>query len=92
MSDSSKVVRPEDAIPDSASTYVANGGVQVRKGTVAAFIENARTLSTLNPGSADYEAVAGQLRELAPGMAAAGVFDVFEVRSVAIREIIAGAY
>jgi hypothetical protein len=32
------------------------------------------------------------LRALAPAMAAAGVFDVFEVRSEVIREIIAGAY
>jgi hypothetical protein len=87
----SKVVRPEDAIPDNASTYVATGGVEVRKGTVAAFIENARNLSTLTPGSPDYDTVAAQLRALAPGLAAAGVFDVFEVRSPAIREIVANA-
>lgn len=85
-------MRPEDAIPDSNNAYVTTGGVEVRKGTVAAFIENARNLSTLTPGTPDYDAVTAQLRALAPGMAAAGVFDVFEVRSAAIREVIAGAY
>jgi hypothetical protein len=88
----SKVVRPEDAIPDNASTYVASGGVEVRKGTVAAFIENARNLSTMTPGTPDYENVATQLRTLAPSLAAAGLFEVFELRSPAVREIVAGAY
>jgi hypothetical protein len=87
-----RIVRPEDAIPDNANAYVTNGGVQVRKGTVAAFMENARDLSTLTPGTPDHDAVAAQLRALAPAMAAAGVFDIFEVRSAVIREIIAGAY
>jgi hypothetical protein len=90
MSDG-KVVRPEDAIPDNASAYVGRGGTEVRKGTVAAFIENAKNLSTLTPGTPDHDEVAAQLRALAPGLTAAGLFDVFEPRSEAIREIIAGA-
>jgi hypothetical protein len=89
---SDHIVRPEDAIPDHTDAYVTNGGVQVRKGTVAAFLENARNLSTLPPGTPDYDAVTAQLRALAPAMAAAGVFDIFEVRSAVIREIIAGSY
>jgi hypothetical protein len=50
MSDS-KVVRPEDALPDGVDLGVMSG-VHVRKGfRVAAFTANARNLATTEPGT-----------------------------------------
>jgi hypothetical protein len=83
------IVRPEDVLPDGVDRSLMNG-VDVRKGTVAAFVANARTLERLAPGTGEYEAVAGQLRSLLPALTAVGVLEVFEPRSPALREIVAG--
>jgi hypothetical protein len=83
------VVRPEDVLPDEVDRASMNG-VDVRKGTVAAFVANARNLQRLTPGTAEHEAVAAQLRSLLPALTAVGVLEVFEPRSPALREIVAG--
>ncbi|GAB3957019.1 hypothetical protein [Micromonospora vulcania] len=90
-SEKSKVVRPEDVLPDNADVTVMNGGVPVRKGTIGAFISNAKNLSELESGTPAYDEVVAQLRALTPALTAVGVFDIFEVRSPELREIIADA-
>lgn len=82
------IVRPEDVLPDGVEGTVLNG-VQVRKGSVAAFVANAKTLQRLTPGTDEHRRVADQLRALAPAVSAVGLFDVFEARSPELREIIA---
>ena len=52
--------RPEDILPDDQNSAEING-VVVRKGTVAAFLANAQTLSALPPGSPDREPIIEQL-------------------------------
>ena len=56
-------------------------GIVVRKGTVAAFLANARTLSALPVGSPDREPIIEQLRQSAQALREIGLFDVFELRS-----------
>lgn len=65
-------IRPEDVLPDGAEA-VSLAGVVARKGTVAAFVANAK----LPEGSPEHEAVLSQLRVLAPGLRAVGVLEVF---------------
>ena len=80
-------VRPEDLLPDDQNSAKINGTV-VRKGTVAAFLANARTLSALPPGSPDREPIIEQLRGSAQALREIGLFDVFELRSGELAEII----
>jgi len=86
----SKAVRPEDVLPDDVSRKVMNG-VIVRKGSVAAFVANAKALDALAPTTSEYAEIATQLQALAPAVAAAGVFDVFELRSAEIAKIVGPA-
>jgi hypothetical protein len=81
-------IRPEDVLPDgvNATTYA---GIDVRKGTVAAFVANAEQLERLSPDDARRPALEGQLRALAPALRAVGVLDVFTPRSPAIAAILA---
>ncbi|WP_127505602.1 DUF7709 family protein [Actinoplanes solisilvae] len=81
------IVRPEDVLPDGAEFGVFEN-VQVRKGTIAAFIANVRALDGLEPGTSSYDAVADQLRAAVPALRAVGLFDIFEVRSAELREVL----
>ncbi|HET6479980.1 MAG TPA: hypothetical protein VFG35_08085 [Actinoplanes sp.] len=85
------VVRPEDMIPDNADVLVVSDDVQVRKGTVAAFIATAQNLAKLEPGTSEYDEVVAQLRALTPALRAVGLFEIFEVRSPDLRALIADA-
>ncbi len=79
--------RPEDLLPDDQNSAEING-VVVRKGTVAAFLANARTLSALPPGSPDRELIIEQLRVSSQALRQIGLFDVFELRSRELAELI----
>lgn len=83
-----KPVRPEDVLPDGIDSGVLNG-VQVRKGSVAAFVANAKALDHLPLGAPGREAIVAQLRTLIPVVAAVGVFEVFEPRSPELRALVA---
>lgn len=80
-------IRPEDVLPDEADT-ASFGGTTARKGTVAAFVANAKLLDDLPEGSADRKAVLDQLRSLAPGLLAVGLLDVFAPRSPVIAALV----
>ena len=73
-------VHPEDLLPDDQNSAEINGTV-VRKGTVGAFLANARTLGALPLGSPDREPIIEQLRGSAQALRKIGLFDVFELRS-----------
>ena len=81
------VVTPEDVLPDGVDV-TALGGVAVRKGSVAAFVANARRLEGLDDDSPAHRAIASELRRLVPALRAVGVFDVFEPRSDLVRGIV----
>ena len=83
----SKAVRPEDVLPDGVDGAELNG-VRVRKGSVAAFCANVQQLHALSADSPDRVTIEEQLRALAPAVRAAGVFDVFALRSPEIAAII----
>ncbi|MDI5967065.1 hypothetical protein [Streptantibioticus silvisoli] len=86
----SQPVRPEDLLPDGADTCVIND-VEVRKGSVAAFVANAKRLDGLELGTPEDTEVRAQLRKLVPALRAVGVLDVFTVRSETLADLIAHA-
>jgi hypothetical protein len=81
-------IRPEDVPPDGtdATTFA---GLDVRKGTVAAFVANAKQFEKLAPGDRRREAVETQQRALAPALRAVGLVDVFAPRSADFAESLA---
>ena len=78
-------IRPEDILPDGQDRAVV-GSTSVRKGSVAAFLANARLLEDAEPGSPAAEAISAQLRELAEPLRAIGLFEVFAIRSSRVAE------
>ena len=81
-------VRPQDMLEDQQDVATING-VQVRKGTLGAFIANARRLGSHPEGSAERAEILGQLRALAPAVRAVGLLEVFEPRSEELKEVLA---
>jgi hypothetical protein len=82
-----RAVRPEDVLADEVNSTTLNG-TEVRKGSVAAFIANAKILESLAPTDPGYSAVEAQLRALVPALRAVGVLDVFAPRTAAIAALI----
>ncbi|XVV16068.1 hypothetical protein ACQP2X_17455 [Actinoplanes sp. CA-131856] len=84
---SQNIVKPEDMLPDNVDVGTWKG-VEVRKGTIAAFIENARALNALEPGIPAYDEIVTQLRATVPSLEAVGLFEIFELRSPRLRELL----
>jgi hypothetical protein len=80
-------VRPEDVLADDVNSATLNG-TEVRKGSVAAFIANAKILESLALTEPLYSEVEAQLRALVPAVRAVGVLDVFAPRTAAIAALI----
>jgi hypothetical protein len=84
--------------PTTAADVLADGveggefqGMFVRKGSIAAFIANAKALAELEPGTPDYQVIADAIRDLKPALEALALFDVVEVRDPAVAAILAPA-
>ena len=86
MSDTTPI-RPEDVLADGVEVTTVDG-LDVRKGTVAAFVANAKKLALLGPDDVGREPLERQLRALAPALRAVGLLDVFAPRSADIAAIL----
>lgn len=80
-------MRAEDLLPDHLD-HTRIDGVLVRKGSVGAFLANARVWSD---GDADARAQAERhIAEALPALRALGLFEVFEIRDARLRAWVAG--
>jgi hypothetical protein len=86
----SAAVRPEDLLPAGAESGVING-VEVRKGSVAAFLANAKLLDTVAPDSPEEAEVEAEIKALAPKLKALGMLEVFSIRSPRLAQLIDAA-
>jgi len=78
-------MRAEQVLPDSADRIEIHGAT-IRKGTVGAFLANARLWTDLQASEqARAEAEADMLDAL-PALRAIGLFDVLDIRDVALRD------
>ncbi|MFZ6875056.1 hypothetical protein ACO0LF_23580 [Undibacterium sp. Di27W] len=81
-------MKAEDILPDNINTTTIDG-LTIRKGTVAAFVVNAKTY--LQPdSSADVRADAkAAVVEALPALKALGIFDVFAIADPGLRDMLA---
>ncbi|AFQ50769.1 hypothetical protein [Burkholderia cepacia] len=77
-------MRAEQMLPDHADRIEADG-TTIRKGTVGAFLVNARVLTDPNAISADRARAEADAIDALPALRALGLFDVLEVRDPALR-------
>ncbi|WP_158934394.1 hypothetical protein [Burkholderia sp. S171] len=80
-------MRAADILPDDTNVVMLNG-VSVRKGTVGAFLANARVwVDPLTPASQRTEAEHDIVDGL-PALRALGLFDLLEVRDPDLRALV----
>ena len=80
-------MRAQDVLPDLVNE-VEVGGVTVRKGSVGAFLANARVLQDPGASAEARAAAADDIGALAPALRALGLFDVLEVRDPQLRALV----
>ncbi|MFW2271284.1 hypothetical protein [Burkholderia orbicola] len=77
-------MRAEQMLPDHANQVDASG-TTIRKGTVGAFLVNARVLTDPNAAPAERARAEADAIDALPALRALGLFDVLEVRDPALR-------
>jgi hypothetical protein len=77
-------MRADQLLPDHLD-HVERNGTTVRKGTVGAFLVNARVLTDRSASPAAREQAETDLAEIVPALRAIGLFDVLEIRDAALR-------
>lgn len=78
--------RPEDILPDHDNCTEING-VTMRKGTVAAFLQNAVRWSDPTTPDTHRDALAREIAQSVPALRALGVLTVFEARDERLRSL-----
>ena len=82
-------MRPEDILPDHANQGVFDG-VTIRKGTVAAFLANARTWLDAATSQPERAAAERDMREALPALRALGLFEVLAPSDARLRDFVDG--
>jgi hypothetical protein len=77
-------MRADQLLPDDADRIDA-GGTTIRKGTVGAFLVNARVLTDPGATPAERACAEADVIDALPALRAIGLFDVLEVRDAALR-------
>ncbi|MGJ7524986.1 hypothetical protein [Variovorax sp. GB1P17] len=81
-------MQAQDVLPDGQD-FVVRNGLTLRKGSVGAFLVNAQLLQDPNATPEARQAAEQDLIALLPALEALGLFDVFELRSPALRDEVA---
>jgi hypothetical protein len=81
-------MRADQILPDDIDHGQFNG-VTIRKGTVAAFLANARTWADARVSADERAQAQAQIVEDLPALRALGLFDQLEIRDEALRAFIA---
>jgi hypothetical protein len=81
-------MRAEDILPDHVN-QADLGGITIRKGTVAAFLANARVWTDPETGVTARTEVEMDMLEALPALRAVGLFDVLDIRDTALRAWVA---
>ncbi len=81
-------MKAEDILPDRQDR-IRLGGVEIRKGSVGAFIANARLLLEEELPAAQRQQAEEDLRALLPAIRALGLLELFELRDARLRTLVA---
>jgi hypothetical protein len=80
-------LRPEEILPDDVNRGEIDG-VSIRKGSVGAFLANARILDDPTASAQDRDTAERDLLALLPAMRVLGLFDVFAIRDKKLRALV----
>ena len=80
-------MRADQVLPDDVNHGQFNG-LTIRKGTVAAFLANARTWTRADVGADERAQAQAQIAEDVPALRALGLFEVLEIRDERLRGLI----
>ena len=83
-------MRAQDILPDRQDEGDF-GGITIRKGTVAAFLANARAWTQARPDTPARAQAAREIERDLPALRALGLLEVLEIRDAALRAFVAGA-
>jgi hypothetical protein len=80
-------MKAEDLLPDHVNQADING-VVVRKGTVGAFLANARIWTDRRSSAQGREDAERDIVDALPALRALGIFEVLEIRDAALRSMV----
>jgi len=80
-------MRADQILPDDVNHGLFQG-VAIRKGTVAAFLANARTLADARASADERAQAQAQIVEDLPALRALGLFDQLEIRDERLRAFV----
>jgi hypothetical protein len=83
-------MRAEELIPDHLNSAEVNG-VEVRKGTVGAFLVNARVFCDETASAADRDTSQTHMHEALPALRALGLFEIFELKDDRLRALMSAS-
>ncbi|SDA86589.1 MULTISPECIES: hypothetical protein [unclassified Janthinobacterium] len=83
-------MRAEDVLPDQQNQGQFNG-VTVRKGTVGAFLANARQWLDEASSDAERRSAERDIVDALPALHALGLFDILQVRDAKLRALVSTA-
>ena len=83
-------MRADQILPDDVD-HGQFRGVTIRKGTVAAFLANARTWADARAGADERAQARAQIEVDLPALRALGLFDVLEIRDERLRALVNAA-
>ncbi|KPC54192.1 hypothetical protein [Amantichitinum ursilacus] len=81
-------MRAEQLLPDHINQTVIDG-VTVRKGTVGAFLANARVWCDVATSASQRAAIEADLLQALPALRALGLFEVLDIRNADLRAWVA---
>lgn len=81
------LVRAEDLLPGDVN-QTERDGVAIRKGTVGAFLVNAKVWCDATAGPAQRVAAERDIIDAIPALRALGLFEVFSIRDAALRQLV----
>ncbi len=81
-------MRADDVLSDDTN-QAEFSGMLVRKGTIAAFLMNAKTWSNAATDKKTRDQAEVDIREAIPALRAVGLFDVLAVKDPALAQLIA---
>ena len=80
-------MRADQVLPDGVD-HGQFSGLTIRKGTVAAFLANARTWTRVEAGADERAQARAQIAEDLPALRALGLFEVLEIRDERLRAFV----
>ena len=80
-------MRAEDILPDDVD-HGRFAGLEIRKGTVAAFLANGRAWLAEDIAAPERAQAEREIVDALPALRALGLFELLEVRDAGLRELI----